>query len=221
MEILAWALPANKECSEIGVDHEIKCSHTEIPMAAACTAVPFWIMCIWFPGPKIHAGIRSSAFLKKLFVHLPHHTPAILSRTRLFAHLFLLTMFLFTIPCLILGDTQDLMSRPPPGAELGHRQRQNERSYMAAKAAPQDTQTELALSVQPLIGRRRKRHWVSQGLYGPCQPPSKSCSHSPNLSLDFRSQRCHWSIQHCSPQIPLYDNPTIPFRPHPRAAPTP
>lgn len=31
------------------------------------------------------------------------------------------------IPCPILGDPVDLLSRPPPSAELGCRQRQNER----------------------------------------------------------------------------------------------
>lgn len=84
---------------------------------------------------------------------------------------------------------------------------QAEAEWEVAKAAPQDTQSELALSEQPLLGGRR--HWVSQALCGPSQLPSKSCSPHPNLSLDFTSQSSHWSIQDTS--LHRFPFMTIPF----------
>lgn len=107
------------------------------------------------------------------------------------------------IPCPILGDPVDLLSRPSPSAELGPRQRQNERLVWWPR------QSELTLSEQPLLGGRRKRHWDSQALCGPCQPPSKSCSRCPNLSLDYRGQRTHWSMQDTS--LHRFPFMTIPF----------
>lgn len=142
------------------------------------------------------------------------------------------------IPCPVVGGPMDLLSRPPPSAELGHRQRRNGRLHMVAKAAPQDTQSELALSEQHLLGGRRKRHWVSQAFSGPCQPPSKSCSLCPNFSLDCRSQRSHWSIQdtalhsfpfmttpfsHSDPtpgQLQLHNPRGLPVRGQPAGGPT-
>lgn len=71
------------------------------------------------------------------------------------------------IPCPVLGDPVD--SSPGLLPVLGWAEAEAE--WEAAKAAPQDIQSELALSKQSLLGGRRKRHWVSTALCGPWQPP--------------------------------------------------
>lgn len=70
------------------------------------------------------------------------------------------------IPCPVLGDPVD--SSPGLLPVLGWAEAEAE--WEAAKAAPQDIQSELALSEQSLLGGRRKRHWVSTALCGPWQP---------------------------------------------------